>query len=177
MGRREDLLRREAEAWGRFDGVVETLSSAELVRPGYTAEGWSVKDMVAHVAAWSNVAASVLREISAGTWSGHHDSDEPGGIDRLNAEWFERDRELDVDTVRSNWRASRTSLLESFGARSTRSLRTPTSGSRRVGRRTTASTWPTSNDGSGGCATNGDVPRRRATDRAVGLPAWDGASG
>jgi hypothetical protein len=116
MGRREDLLRREAEAWGRIDGVVEFLSAAELVRPGYTVEGWSVKDMMAHVAAWSNVAAGVLREISAGTWSGHHVSDEPGGTDRLNAEWFERDRELDVDTVRSEWHASRARMLEAFGA-------------------------------------------------------------
>ena len=116
MGRREDLLRREAEAWGRIDGVVESLSAAELVRPGYTVEGWSVKDMMAHIAAWSNVAAGVLRDISAGTWSGHHVSDELGATDRLNAEWFERDRELDVDTVRSEWHTSRASLLQSFGA-------------------------------------------------------------
>ena len=116
MGRREDLLRREAEAWGRIDGVVESLSAGELVRPGYTVEGWSVKDMMAHVAAWSNVAAGVLREISAGTWSGHHASDEPGGTNQLNAEWFERGRELDVDRVRSEWHASRTRMLEAFGA-------------------------------------------------------------
>ena len=116
MGRREDLLRREAEAWGRIDGVVESLSAAELVLPGYTVEGWSVKDMMAHVAAWSNVTAGVLRDISAGTWSGHHVSDETGGTDRLNAEWFERDRELDVDAVRAEWHTSRTSLLQSFGA-------------------------------------------------------------
>ena len=116
MGRREDLLRQEAEAWGRIDGMVETLSAAELVRTGYTVEGWSVNDMMAHIAAWSNVAASVLRDISAGSWIGHHASDEPGGTDRLNAEWFERDRELDVDTVRSQWHASRTRMLEAFGA-------------------------------------------------------------
>jgi Mycothiol maleylpyruvate isomerase N-terminal domain len=116
MGRREDLLRQEAGAWGRIDGVVESLSAGELVRPGYTVEGWSAKDMMAHIAAWSNVAAGVLREISAGTWSGHHASDEPGGTDRLNAEWFERDRELDVDTVRFEWHASRTRMLEAFGA-------------------------------------------------------------
>jgi hypothetical protein len=92
----------------------ETLSAAELVRTGYTVEGWSVKDMMAHIAAWSNVAASVLRDISAGSWSGHHVSDEPGGTDRLNAEWFERDRELDVDAVQAEWHASRTRMLEAF---------------------------------------------------------------
>ena len=115
MGRREDLLRREAEAWRRIDGLVEAMAPDDLVRPGYTAERWSVKDMMAHVAAWSNLAANILGEIAAGTWRGHHVSDEPGGTDRLNSEWFERDRDLDVDTVRSDWHASRARLLESFG--------------------------------------------------------------
>jgi hypothetical protein len=115
MGRREDLLRREAEAWSRIDGVVDAIAPDDLVRPGYTVDGWSVKDMMAHVAAWSNLAASILDEIAAGTWSGHHVSDEPGGTDRLNAEWLERDRALDLDAVRSSWHSARARLLESFG--------------------------------------------------------------
>lgn len=116
MGRREDLLRREAEAWARIDGVTEALSADELVQPGYTAEGWSAKDMMAHVAAWSDYAARVLDEIATGTWDGRDEFAEPGSVDRLNAEWFERDRDLDVDAVRSDWHASRIRLLESFGA-------------------------------------------------------------
>lgn len=116
MGRREDLLRQEAEAWGRIDAMVGSLSPDELVRAGYTAEGWSVKDMMAHVAAWSDFAARVLREIAAGTWSGREPTDERGGTDRLNAEWYERDRDLDVDTVRSMWRSTRADMLEAFGA-------------------------------------------------------------
>ena len=74
------------------------------------------RSRTSRIGSGSNVAASVLRDISAGSWSGHHASDEPGGTDRLNAEWFERDRELDVDTVRSEWHASRTRMLEAFGA-------------------------------------------------------------
>ena len=116
MGRREDLLRQEAEAWGKIDGVVESLSAAELVRPGYTVEGWSAKDMMAHVAAWSDYAARVLDEIAKGTWDGRDEFAESGSVDRLNAEWFERDRDLDVDAVRSDWHASRTRMLQAFGA-------------------------------------------------------------
>jgi hypothetical protein len=116
MGRREDLLRQEAEAWGRIEGVVEFLSAAELVRPDYTVEGWSVKDMMAHVAAWSDYAARILGEIAAGTWDGRDEFAEQGSVDRTNAQWFERDRDLDVDRVRSDWHESRTRMLEAFGA-------------------------------------------------------------
>jgi Mycothiol maleylpyruvate isomerase N-terminal domain len=102
--------------WNRIDGLVETLSSEELVRPGYTDEGWSVKDMMAHVAAWSDYTARVLDEMRAGTWKGDDPSDEPGGVDRMNDEWFERDRHLGFEQVRSAWREARGRLLDAFGA-------------------------------------------------------------
>jgi hypothetical protein len=91
------------------------LSSDELARPGYTDEGWSVKDMMAHVAAWSDHAARILRDIAAGTWDGRDEFEEPGSVDRKNAEWFERDRDLDVDTVRARWHSTRAEMLASFG--------------------------------------------------------------
>jgi hypothetical protein len=92
------------------------MTPEEIVRPGYTADGWSVKDMMSHVAAWSDYTARVLDEIAAGTWDGRDEFAEPGSVDRLNREWFERDRDLPLDEVRSAWHASRGRLLESFGA-------------------------------------------------------------
>jgi hypothetical protein len=59
MGRREDLLRQEAEGWQRIDGLVGDLTPEQIERPGYTDEGWSVKDMMWHVAAWSEELGEV----------------------------------------------------------------------------------------------------------------------
>jgi hypothetical protein len=38
MGRREDLLRQEAEGWQRIDGLVGDLTPEQIERPGYTDE-------------------------------------------------------------------------------------------------------------------------------------------
>jgi hypothetical protein len=92
------------------------LSPDELVRPGYTADGWSVKDLMAHVAAWSDYTARVLDEMAAGTWDGRDEFEEPGSVDSVNAEWFERDRDRHLEDVRSAWHAARGRLLDSFGA-------------------------------------------------------------
>ena len=88
MGRREDLLRQEAEGWARIDALVEGLAPEDVDRPGLTDEGWSVKDMMWHVAAWSDDTARVLRDMEAGTWDGEDPSAAPGYTDRVNREWF-----------------------------------------------------------------------------------------
>lgn len=116
MGRREDLLRREAEAWARIDELAGGLTPEELERPGYTPDGWSVKDLMSHVAAWSEYTADVLGEMATGTWDGRDAFAEPGSVDRLNREWFERFRDSDLQDVRSAWRDSRARLLGSLGA-------------------------------------------------------------
>ena len=116
MGRREDLLRQEAEGWQRIDGLVGDLTPEQIERPGYTDEGWSVKDMMWHVAAWSQDTARVLRDMQSGTWDGEDPSEAPGYTDRVNREWFARSHTMEVEAVRSAWYAVRGRLLEAFGA-------------------------------------------------------------
>src|SRR6185369_8238883 len=93
-GRREELLRDEAAGWEELTALVDGLDGRELEAPGVTPDGWSVKDVAWHVAAWSRDTARVLREIAAGTWDGIDPSSEPGWADRTNAEWFERSRAM-----------------------------------------------------------------------------------
>jgi hypothetical protein len=116
MGRREDLLRHEAEGWRRIDALVDGLTPEQIERPGYTDEGWSVKDMMWHVAAWSQDTVRVLSDMEAGTWDGEDPSEAAGYTDRVNREWFAASRMMEVEEVRSAWYAARERLLESFGA-------------------------------------------------------------
>ena len=116
MGLREDLLRQEAEGWQRIDGLLARLTLEQIERPGYTDEGWSVKDMMWHVAAWSQDTVRVLGDMGAGTWDGEDPSEVAGYTDRVNGEWFARSRTMGVEEVRAAWYAARERLLESFGA-------------------------------------------------------------
>lgn len=115
MGRRELLLRREAEGWDEFARLVDGLTPEELERPGYTADGWAVRDLLWHVARWSEEAAGVLERIAAGTWGGVDPTIEPGWIERRNQEWFAESRTMAVEAVLDAWRAWRRRMLAGIG--------------------------------------------------------------
>ena len=116
MGRREDLLRREAEAWTRLERATADLTDAEVERPGYTPEGWAIRDLWWHLAAWCEDTTRVLTEMRDGTWDGSDPSTQPGWTDRVNAEWFERSRTMSVADVREALVEARRQHLAAFGA-------------------------------------------------------------
>jgi hypothetical protein len=116
VSRREQLLRREAEGWARLERLTGSLAEDELERPGYTSEGWAVRDLWWHLAAWCEDTARVLREMRAGTWDGSDPSLEPGWTERVNTEWFERSRGMPLAQVREALLTARRRHLEAFGA-------------------------------------------------------------
>ena len=77
--------------------------------PSVTDEGWSPKDVMYHVAAWAEEAATVLGRIAAGT---HRESDPD--TQALNDAWFEMGRGLDDDVVRIRFAKGRTSMRQAF---------------------------------------------------------------
>ncbi|HSJ50280.1 MAG TPA: maleylpyruvate isomerase N-terminal domain-containing protein [Actinomycetota bacterium] len=115
MARREDLLRREAEAWHRLAAALDGLTPRQLERPGLNGEGWSIKDLLWHVAVWCDDAAETLHAMAAGTWDGRDLAAEVG-TDRVNREALERSREMGLEPVRAAWWRDRGRMLEAFGA-------------------------------------------------------------
>jgi hypothetical protein len=116
MGRREDLLRREAEGWEAVARLLAGLTPNQLERPGLTREGWSVRDLMWHAAYWFDDAAQALEGMRAGTWHGRDPTLEPGWADRVNDEEFERSRAMDLARAREAWLDGRGRMLEAFGA-------------------------------------------------------------
>jgi len=55
----EDLAESLRLDQARFDNVTQSLSETEQVTP-FTAEGWSVKDFLAHMAHWKQAAHAFL---------------------------------------------------------------------------------------------------------------------
>jgi hypothetical protein len=116
MGRREDLLRREAEGWRRVSDLVEPLTPAQVDRPGLTPAGWSVKDLLWHLAFWHADAARALGEMREGVWDGHDASLVPGWTDRTNDEQQARSQAMGLAEVRAASVEERRRMLEVFGA-------------------------------------------------------------
>ncbi len=72
----------EYARWSDITALIHLLTPDERLAPGYFREpDWSVKDLVAHLGAWLNEAASQLTNIAARSYQ-PHDVD----IDARNAE-------------------------------------------------------------------------------------------
>jgi uncharacterized protein (TIGR03083 family) len=103
-----DVERELMRAWEALASAVDSFSDATMEQPGVL-EGWSMKDLLGHIAFWSQRAAEYVPLVAAGK------ADEvrfPADVAAVD-EWNERERRLRQDRslsdVREEW-------LESFQA-------------------------------------------------------------
>lgn len=105
----DGLLAEEERGWLALTEVFGDVPSDRFDEPSVTDEGWSPKDVMYHLAAWSDEAAKVLGRIAAGT----HRENDPD-IQALNEEWFEEGRGLDDDVVRIRFAKGRVAMRQVF---------------------------------------------------------------
>lgn len=116
---KRDLCREEDRGWTDLMELVESLSPEQIEEPGYTAEGWSVKDLMAHLASWMAEAGLVLEQIRWGTFQ---PGDVPWGvyrsqrldIDEMNRKFYEAHKELPLFVVRAELASARNRMLTLF---------------------------------------------------------------
>jgi len=113
MVRREDLFRSEDRGWNELHSQLETVSRQQMVEPGLTPEGWSVKDLLWHLGAWWAKAGVMLERIRVGTYEG---AGQGSSVDELNARFLEEGRRLDLATVTAQLYAARNHALVEFAA-------------------------------------------------------------
>ena len=65
-----EVLAAEDARWAEMHALIGRLSPDQVTEPGYYREGWSVKDLLAHVGTWLAEAGMMLERIAAGTY--HH---------------------------------------------------------------------------------------------------------
>src|SRR5882672_12082210 len=104
------LVAEEQRCWGEFQALLAALSPEQAERPGYFLEGWSVKDLLAHVAGWLAEAGLVLEQVRVGTFNGK-DMD----IEGMNAVFLEANRPQPMPVVHTEASASRSRLLHEVG--------------------------------------------------------------
>jgi hypothetical protein len=113
MVRREDLFRSEDRGWNELHSQLETVSRQQMLEPGLTPEGWSVKDLLWHLGAWWAKAGVMLERIRVGTYEG---AGQGSSVDELNARFLEEGRRLDLATVTTELYAARNHALVEFAA-------------------------------------------------------------
>jgi hypothetical protein len=79
------------------------------VRPGYYREGWSAKDLLAHIGAWLAEAGLLLERIAAGSYRR-----EEVDVDDVNRLSLEAMRDVPLPTVKAQAAAARTRMRQAL---------------------------------------------------------------
>ena len=110
VDRREELTGREAEVWAEFDRLVTSIDRDLRDEPAL-ADGWSVRDLLWHVAYWWGDLAALLDRIREGTY------EEPEWTtDETNAEVLAASRSMTLDEVEEGLARARARMLSAWTA-------------------------------------------------------------
>lgn len=105
---KERLFQRINDSWGALQDAIAGLTDEQLTTPGVTGH-WSVRDLMAHVAAWEEEALHALPIIVDGGRLPKYASQ--GGIDAFNARNQEAQRDSSLEVLRHDMAATHQRLL------------------------------------------------------------------
>ena len=103
------LMAEEDRLWGELHGLVDSLPRDKVEEPGYFREGWSAKDLVAHIGGWLAQAGVVLERVRFGTYL-----PEEIDIDAINAATYAAMHEVPFNDVRAQAVAARNQMLRAW---------------------------------------------------------------
>jgi len=104
-------MAEEERLWTELHDLVDSLPREEVDEPGYFAEGWTAKDLVAHIGSWLAEAGVVLEQIRFGTYR-----PEEIDIEDMNATFFDSMHEVAFADVRAQAIATRNRMLRAWGS-------------------------------------------------------------
>ena len=102
-------MAEEDRLWGELHGLVDSLPRDKVEEPGYFREGWSAKDLVAHIGGWLAQAGVVLERVRFGTYR-----PEEIDIDAINAATYAAMHEVPFNDVRAQAVAARNQMLRAW---------------------------------------------------------------
>jgi hypothetical protein len=104
------LMVAEDAGWDELHALIDSLTSDRAERAGYYPEGWSVKDLLAHIGSWLAEAGIVLERIRVGTYRS-----EEIDIESMNQTFLENMEGAPLQTVRAQASAARARMLLAWG--------------------------------------------------------------
>jgi len=102
-------MAEEERLWMELHRLVDSLPEDEIAEPGYFAEGWSAKDLVAHIGSWLAEAGVVLEQVRFGTFR-----PEEIDIDAMNKTFYDAMHDVAFRDVRVQGVAARNRMLRAW---------------------------------------------------------------
>jgi hypothetical protein len=100
----------EDAGWNEFHALMDSLTPDEAEQPGYYPEGWSAKDLLAHIGSWLAEAGVFLLRIRVGTYR-----PEEIDLESMNRAFLELMKDVPLQTVRTQASAARARMLLAWG--------------------------------------------------------------
>ena len=101
--KKTELKERVSESHRKLTSALADLTEEQATRKGLNPQ-WSIKDALAHIAAWEITGARMLTEIQNGTWKPQKITKEI--IDNFNAQAVETRKEHSMPQVREEFDAA-----------------------------------------------------------------------
>ncbi len=105
---RDDLLRREAEAWAEFSEAVAGVPAERREDP-VLADDWSVKDVLWHVVFWWEDGCATFEQMALG-----HFEEYDGDTDATNARVLEESRNMYLTEIEAAVEPARDRLIAAY---------------------------------------------------------------
>jgi hypothetical protein len=117
VNQRDELTRTEDLRYAEIEALFEELTPDLMDEPGYAGD-WSVKDVMAHLAAWCSEASRYFQQLRMGTYSltGEDIAAMDRDIDAINRRFYQASRELSLHDVKAEWYSARSQMLLEWGS-------------------------------------------------------------
>lgn len=112
---KKELLRRIGDSRRRLDDLISPLSDPEMTEPG--SAGWSIKDHLAHLAAWEESLLALLEGRDREAAMGITHETEAGGdhdVDWINEQVTARSRATSLPQVLDEYRSAHARVLSAL---------------------------------------------------------------
>lgn len=104
-----ELIAEENRLWAELHELVDSLPQDKVAEPGYFDEGWSAKDLVAHIGSWLAEAGVVLERIRAHTYR-----PEEIDVDAMNQTLYDSMHDVGFRDVRAQAITARNRMMRAW---------------------------------------------------------------
>jgi len=104
-----ELIAEEDRLWAELHELVDSLPKDKVAEPGYFDEGWSAKDLIAHIGSWLAEAGVVLERIRFNTYR-----PEEIDVDAMNQTFYDSMHDVAFPDVRAQAVTARNRMLRAW---------------------------------------------------------------
>jgi hypothetical protein len=104
-------MAEEERLWTGLHELIDSLPEDKVEEPGYFEEGWSAKDLIAHIGSWLAEAGVVLERIRFGTYR-----PEEINVDAMNETFYAALHDVPFKDVKVQAIAARNRMLRAWGS-------------------------------------------------------------